>query len=61
MTRSAVCRAVISAGRRRLLIATLGALVAAVLAIDQAKRLIALARRQGMSRDELAQLITGLG
>jgi hypothetical protein len=39
----------------------LGALVAAVLAIDQAKRLIALARRQGMSRDELAQLITGLG
>jgi GntR family transcriptional regulator len=29
--------------------------------IDQAKKLIALARRQGMSRDELAQLIAELG
>jgi GntR family transcriptional regulator len=29
--------------------------------IDQAKKLIAVARRQGMSRDELAQLITSLG
>jgi GntR family transcriptional regulator len=31
------------------------------LVIDQAKKLIVLARRQGMSRDELAQLIAGLG
>jgi GntR family transcriptional regulator len=29
--------------------------------IDQAKKLIALARRQGMNSNELAQLITGLG